>query len=81
MNKENTVLFTGGHGKRVDESEPLDKKVLLDKGQITGKPCRLEEPSSPIGAALLKRKREFQSRPSKPLESIALFSCENCQDV
>lgn len=74
-------MFSSGLSKRADEVEPQDKKVLLDKGQITGKACRIEEPGSPLGTALLKRKREFQYRASKPLESLALFACENCQDV
>ncbi|CAN5951110.1 unnamed protein product [Sphagnum jensenii] len=56
MNKENTVLLASSYGKRQEEAEPQDKKVLLDKGQITGKTCRIEEPGSPIGTRTAKAK-------------------------
>jgi hypothetical protein len=60
MNKENTITFATGVGRKGEEIEPQDKKPMLDKVQIIkDKVCRIEEgcPGSPLGTALLKRKR------------------------
>lgn len=83
MNKENTVAFrTPENGKRTDDVEPAEKKVLLDKGQfaLKDKVNKIEEacPSSPLGTALMKRKREFSWRTGGDL---VLRPCENWSDV
>lgn len=83
MNKENTVVLPKSElNRKTDDLEPSDKKVLLDKGQIqpitrsknTDDGC----PSSPLGTALLKRKREFQW---KNAENFVLMPCENCPGI
>jgi hypothetical protein len=81
MNKENTVTFVTGFGRKGEEIELQDKKVLLDKGQIIkDKAYRIEDgcPGSPLGTALLKRKREFQW---KDATSFVLMPCENHPDI
>lgn len=83
MNKENTAAFRVlDSGKKTEDTDPVEKKILLDKGQINLKDriVRIEDacPSSPLGTALLKRKREFSWRTGS---DFILMSCENCADV
>lgn len=79
MNKENTVAYrVPESGKRAEDTDAAEKKVLLEKGQISLKKVEDACPSSPLGTALMKRKREFTWRMGG---EFVLRPCENCPDV